>query len=671
MSQATPVPSPRFFDTLDTFVPAATQAQRRAQWVRFAAHLFRQSFDEQGRWLFPGTPPDTRDRLSLSFGLLQGEPADRALANAILADVRFQQHVPARSQEEAAHPFDIFVTNYALQICILLGDRLTQEVRRKLEGWAKVALNDLPGDRQSDYQFHGYNDNMPSKATAGLILGGEYFNDCAAVQHGLWNLRQLRDMLTRRGLISEYTSPTYLPLTVMNLTHIANHARDREAAQLAGQCAQRLWAEILGHFHPGTGMLGGPYSRAYTTDSAGHLSVMGFLMWLLLGDRARPNPIEELRMEPPRLVLHHRGDLHFNVAQFCVFSTCEYHPPQYLMDWLENRKYPFHLVATAERGQGGGGAWQAGEVLTTHYQEADFAMGTSEGDWGGHAEELFLQYRNREADVRTVFPRYLVNDEAPGMELPSDSGLSQGEHDCLADHGRYHTIQKGRTAMVLVAPHLKLAETPVTSLRFCLVLCEHLSRVEKLWAADGHVWMQDGPLYLALRALGATDWGRKEALRIERVNRYRVVSLINYEGAPRTFSREELGRTVNGFVVTVGTTSDGSFDAFRAQVLKARVLDYYSMGARTVRYRSGDLEMGINYGTESDGIRFMQINGQCVSHPVWQADGLPPQRLPFLDGVPQPNPLPFPYQHLKVVWAPDLPWTIFSRGEENERMQNG
>jgi len=30
-----------------------------------------------------------------------------------------------------------------------------------------VALNDYPGNRQADLQFHGYNDNMPAKARWG------------------------------------------------------------------------------------------------------------------------------------------------------------------------------------------------------------------------------------------------------------------------------------------------------------------------------------------------------------------------------------------------------------------------------------------------------------------------------------------------------------------------
>src|ERR1019366_6358623 len=99
---------------------------------------------------------------------------------------------------------------------------------------------------------------------------------------------------------------------------------------------------------------------------------------------------EELRKEPPRLVLHHAGDLYFVLAQCCWLAAFEYEPPPYLVDWMRSRTYPFSLIATAERGEGGDDSWSAGEILATTYQEADFALGTSEGDWGVQADEAFL-----------------------------------------------------------------------------------------------------------------------------------------------------------------------------------------------------------------------------------------------------------------------------------------
>jgi len=53
------------------------------------------------------------------------------------------------------------------------------------------------------------------------------------------------------------------------------------------------------------------------------------MMWLTSA-RAFGRIAEELRREPPRLVLHHEGDLYFVVAQFCWLAAFEYEPPAFL-----------------------------------------------------------------------------------------------------------------------------------------------------------------------------------------------------------------------------------------------------------------------------------------------------------------------------------------------------
>jgi hypothetical protein len=333
---------------------------------------------------------------------------------------------------------------------------------------------------------------------------------------------------------------------------------------------------------------------------------------------------------------------------------------------MKARTYPFSLIATAERGEGGEDAWHASEILATTYQEEDFALGTSEGDWGFQAEECFLQYRLHQPargvqDVRTGYSRFLINDDVPGDIHPNHNGLFTGETDWLTDHGRYHTIQHERVAIVLVSPNLRLADKPLTRLECAFILPEHLTSVEKIELADGHVWIKDGPIYLAIRPLGATDWGRPSAVHIEKVNRYRIVCMPNYVGPSRTFTRKELAGTVNGFVIVAGSSRDGSFDRFRDRIAAAKVLDYHSAGSRTCRYQLDQLEMAISYGTASGQTRFISINGKVPARPVWQSTGLPAERLPFLSSKPTLNTIDFPFKHLGVAAVPKEPWQIFSR----------
>ena len=426
---------------------------------------------------------------------------------------------------------------------------------------------------------------------------------------------------------------------------------------------------MIGHFHPPTGINAGPYTRAYTTDSVGHMSSLNSVLWLTFGEGVWPKPLDELRQEPPRLVLHHEGDVYFVVAQKCWLAAFEFHPPQYLLNWLKSRTYPFSLIATAERAEGGAYSWHASEILATTYQDEDFALGTSEGDWGFQAEECFLQYRLHRPvrgvqDIRTGYSRFLIDDDVPGKIHSNHNGLFTGEKDWLTDHGRYHTIQHEGVAMVLISPNLRLADKPFTKLTAAFILPEHLTAIERIEVADGHVWLKDGPVHVALRPLGATTHGDPVTMRVEKVNRYRVIWMPNYVGPSRTFSRHELSHTVNGFVLIVSSDKHESFDSFRKRVTGAKVLDYHSSGARTVRYQLGDLQMGINYGVYSSQVRYATINGKVPPRPVWQATGLSAETLPFLNAPPTPNGFSFPFKSLKVAAAPNEPQQIFSRGEE-------
>ncbi|EIP98315.1 hypothetical protein OpiT1DRAFT_02771 [Opitutaceae bacterium TAV1] len=648
-------------------------------------------YTTDGRWNSPATDtaPDLRKTLWLCFGLLANDDdtaeaeAARALANHILACAGFQHHSRPRSPEEAASRFDIFITNHAVQMLVVHGEKLTVAVRRKLEDWARAALDDYPGDRQADYQFHGANDNMPAKATLGLILGGEYFGDDYAVAHGLWNLRQLRDLLTRRGLLSEYTSPTYSPLTLVNLTEIALHARHPEAAALARQCCERIWADILGHYHAPTGTMAGPYARAYELDSTAHFSTAACLLWLALGEGRTPfNPVEELQRDPVRLI-HHHDDRTTQLGVLAWLTACPLVPPPHLLRWVETRGFPFRLRADAERI-----ARDAAEVHTSLYAEEDFALGTSFGEpWSGmQSEAFFLQYRRRAprsgpafascdiTDLRTLYTRYLFNDQRPH---------SAGHGNLLKPHALVHTIHKDRIALVLARPLERLARQPVRALKFSAIIPTPFCPLEHIEIRKGdegrcahHVFIKDGPIYIALRGLHATRWGDDCAnvlptgicLEPTPGGDYMVVSFYNYAGSGdsgRLFTEEEIMRTQNGFVAVVGLASEETFERFKHRVSASVLVDYYAFDQRTITYELGRTRLSASYAMPTNRFRYATINDQPMPRPRWQADGLPEPALPFLDGTSAGagrNPLTdIPHKHMRVVWDPEKPWQIASR----------
>ena len=317
----------------------------------------------------------------------------------------------------------------------------------------------------------------------GMILGGEYFGDEAAVRHGLWNLYNLRSMLGRRGLVSEFTSNTYLGSTILNLTEIALHARNEEARRIAGECVERLWADILGHFHAPTGFMGGPCSRSYQLDSTGHLSVLNSLLWCTFGEGVIPDPSVEMAAEKIRLV-HHHSEQASSLGLLAWMSSVEANPPAYLVEWLNTRGFPFTVRASAERGDGGVYAG-TGEVDTTHYQEEEFAVGSQIGDsWAQLQEDTwYLQYRRRAPakgpeDVRTCYVRGFINDDAP-----SDAHT-------LPARNMIHVLQDGRVALGIARPSLKLVGKEFTALKTTFILPTHFDPVENVEIVDGHVFFR-------------------------------------------------------------------------------------------------------------------------------------------------------------------------------------
>jgi hypothetical protein len=640
-------------ERLQTETVLSTPQQRRAAIVAGAIKQYRLWFDPEGHWVSPLQQPDARETIWGIFSLLQGDSNDLRLANAVLRHMEFSHHHPTRTDAEENSPFDIFVTNHCVQMLVLHGKKLEPDVLLNLEYWARQALADYPGDRQADYQFHGCNDNMPAKAALGMILGGEYFSDRQALEHGLWSLRQLRDLLTRRGLLSEYTSPTYSPLTLINLQEISSLSSNAEARVLAAQCVERIWADILGHFHQPTGIMGGPYSRAYQLDSTGHFSTVACLLWIVLGDVVALKPLEELARQPMRLVYHHNS----RVTQWGILSwlsSCQALPPAYLLNWLNQRQYPFHLRASAERGFD-----ESGEVNTTFHAEEDFALGTANNEaWSElQSETFFLQYRRHAPlrsieDLRTAYCRYLINDQKPG-DLREDH--------LLKPHGIIHTLQQERLALVVARPSLTLAGKDLTTLKLSLILPTHFRAVEKIEIRGNTVLIQDGSIYLGLRGLNPTNWGRQTDIGVESNPHYQLISFYNYQGPAKPFQADEIGRTLNGFISAVGLKSEESWENFCNRFAEMEVLDYFHFGSRTIRCKWENSLLGLSYSVKKDRVRYLTINGEIAPTPVWDADAMPPNRLPFL-GKPQPNSLELPFQKLRAIWAPNDPWVISSTG---------
>jgi len=640
----------------------AGQAGRRASFLGTVRGLARTYFRPTGEWCGTGPAPECREWLWLVFAALAGDAADVAFASELVT------HAPAPGRPD--YPFCVFANNHAAHLLAVHRAAFSAPARARLETWTRQALQEKAGSRQAALQFHGYNDNMPAKATLGMILGGESLGDAGAVEHGLWNLHQLRLLLARRGVISEHCSPTYTPLTLTNLAEIAAHAGSAEARTLAAGCAGRVWAEILAHYHHPTRSVAGPYSRAYSTDSVGHLSALNMLLWLVFGPEVMPDPIPELLRTPPRLVIHHSGDNFFVLTCFAFVAACHHEPPAALLDWARHRQFPFRFAALTERGEGGTlgagpAAWPPGSLPIRSIQTANFAIGTDNGDWVNQAERWHLVYRRRTevtdwADTRHLTLRYLVNDDLPGRIVASPRGDFRGEPEYLAEHGLHHTVQAGTISLVVSRPVIGLAGQPVSRMGLAILLPEHLNRVEHLEWDAGHVWLRDGPFQLAIRPLGLRQWSPAvPPVVFLESGAYRMIFFPNYAGEPRQFTGDELSATVGGFVAIPGWSEEIPAADFRRRVLAATLTDFIWDNQHTVQWHGFGRSLELSHGVLTNGVRYAAVDGVEVSVPVWEADGLPFAQLPLADSARPPNPKPFPFKADGYRWN-EFPSALFS-----------
>lgn len=679
--------------------------ERTHRFAVSAARAAHEWYDRDGNWIASTKPAETRERFLLSKALYS--VGEEKWADAIIGK--------GDTARYGAICFNIFDTNIAVSLLIEHRDKMSAEIRQKLERLVKDGFSFKPGNRQPDYQFHGYNDNMPAEATKGLILGGELMDSMEAVEHGLWNLRQLSTMLYRNGINSEYNSPTYTANTITAIAEIAEFARNDEARRLALGIEERLWVDIAARFHPEMGIMSGPYSRAYTIDTIAHSSSMSGVLWFCLGDRANPSPMELFNL-PEELVIHHIRDIPFNVSAYCNIIGGEYHIPPIAMKMFEGKKYPFHAVATNEQGNVSQDFPARPSCIKT-VLFPDYTLGTANTPMlnGTHSCSYFVTYKRQEQvqsfrDIGTIFTKFAINGELPGnmvyaKEIPAAGEeyrkweqktlkvyTNFGEEDYLSSYSNIVTVQSGPTAMVLTHPQLSLGGSgdeqnsealsnvkPLTDLSELIIFSAHGGKVDELMVGgvprqewSGTVkhgqWIacRIGKLLVAFRPMAYTREQGQAQITLESNNKYQFIHTNFYKGEPRRFLRSELRDFFGGFVAEHASVSEySSLSSFAKELESARFTDYF-WTTRRVRYerKKGSarpaIELETSWSPGSTIPRYAAIDGCPVETPVLKIDGINNEELPFLNMAPTPIPPFFPWKDLKVEWG-DWPYAIGDR----------
>ncbi|WP_309386229.1 hypothetical protein [Cerasicoccus frondis] len=670
-----------------TLAPNENEVQSRcAQYLEQAALVGREWFADDGSWKVSTRPLRARERLWLSFSYFETGQEEMGDFVVGTTDVS-QKEYPVEST------FNIFSTNIALVLLLRYRAQLSAPVASKLEAMVRDGFATWAGNRAPDYQFHGFNDNMPSKAAMGLILGGEMLGNPEAVEHGLWSLRQFAAQLTRRGINSEYNSPTYSPLSLHAMAEIAGHAQNGEARQLAVDIEARLWLDLAARFHKETGMLAGPYSRAYTVDLLGQVTLASSLLWFVLGDCSKMSPMRLFEPDE-QMVLHNRGNQPFNIAQMCWLAAGEYHLSDATKRLFTEKTYPFDCVSTSEAGPIVSGGYPGCQNRLQTYQETDFSLGTSSVSFlnGVQPAAYFVTYRRNSddnldglKDVGTVFSKMLLNDGTPGEFAPEDPEYTNGgEQDNLVSWANQYTLQSKSTAMLLSHPHYSLSgldgQAPYGVRKLSELVCfsAKFGGADELYVGaesrddwSGVVprgqWIvcRRGRLLIGIRPLVYTRTMGEPTITLEQINGYEVIRSTFYDGEARTFSMQDCADVYGGFIAEHASVDDyASLEAFARELSRARIEDYF-WTTRRVRYcrdvsdARPELEMETSWTPGSPEPRFAEINRMLVEWPAWEASAPGPDvsEIPLLGKPRDSVPHHFPWEHLRCVQAP-WPWAI-------------
>lgn len=556
-----------------------------------------------------------------------------------------------------------FMPLQMIELFILVKDHIEPDNIQKMEDYVRQAVEEFSYE---DLDFVGVNDNFPCIATYITIIGGGMFDNEKAVAAGIARLNQLADMYRRRGLLSEYTSPSYTSGQINAIALLSERTDNAEVKELALKIEERLWIDVFGHLFTSATRFAGPYSRCYTSGHVGAGNIR-HLLYFLLGNK--------LNFLPPQSEPFYSD----------IMMTTLHCPPE-LVKWGLNKPDPFTFQASAEfnssndflphgkrRGHFDGRhnpeerdpyqedelyEYPSGSTQLTTYMRNGYSIGTATKEFhcGAQTESFVLLYQKKcdvttQEDIGFAYTRYIINDKIPGQENDYSEIKSKESAFNTIDMGRKTCFQHENSALVLYKPK-HFASKKVRSMRLCIIFpVKSCNGPEEIWLGErkienysgaskdsSSIYIRDGEVYMAVHPAILTNYGRENAVTVECTNGYVMISLYNYQGPEQDFARRGFLLTANGFAFEVRDAKEyDTFGDFRKQMSMFELNDQLHTNphirqtfTRITHYKTKDVELKCEYSPVSEGIRYQMANGKLLPQNQLYATGLDLSKVPFL-----------------------------------------
>lgn len=611
-------------------------------------------FDKEGNCIVPSGNIGLRDTFRyISLLLSSGRSENILLANKMIL-----------KQEMKFCHFTPFII-----LTILCDNRksfLEENAYKKLFAYIENVIDDF---KRRDMDFIGVNDNFPFMSTCIMLCAAKLLNDDSCHQIALRRLHQAEKLLKRRGAMSEYNSITYSMVQLHAISKIAAVAPNNEIKTVALNIEERVWADVLSHYHPNLSRIAGPHSRAYMNDSCGYHCFFDTLMDYLFDEKRRFDDEE-------------RNILDIAAA---YYADTIYHIPTYLLDLGFSKKFPYEVRESSEFSSSTDSTpdeptrdpskeddiyeYPAGINQSVTYMTDDYALGTSVKEFhsGNQTAGFKIIYRKNKAptsmkDMGSAFCCYALNEHAPVYPIP------------YSDHGRKLCFQHKNTAMVIYKPKAgrvdciknafdkelskpyKIQEITgnlsVSRMRLDIILPCKYKTPDEIWLGEKKVenyeaeskevcdvWIKDGNIYMGFHPLHVTDLGRKCAIKVWKNDKFVIISLINYEGEKRNFSKREFLLVRNGFLSEIISSEEvESFEDFRHVYGEYQIEDILECSVhsrqtyyRNVSYTRGDVCLECQYSPISEGVKYVSVNGRAYQENKLKINGFDENILPYMD----------------------------------------
>ena len=590
-------------------------------------------FDADGAWACQWPEPSARERFWHALAFLAGGPDGVELANRIIE----------RSEITECD----FAAFFSTLLSRLHEPRLSDASRSVLEHALHMHIEHV------HEHIHRYTENCGLLNVFALLEAGRRLGEPRFVERAMERLEVYVHDAATSGASKEFFSVAYWGVTLTGCAAISELAHTAQARRAGRKLQAGLWLEMGAAWHPRLKYSAAPSARSYTAQSMASLAHVRTAAWLALGADASASPFDAgLFDEPARCPLH-RQDAPWVRAGCAWIAALPYRVEPATAALFLHKSYPYHM-RTAVHVSGRRdhekvddpsvdvnplGGWRCGPdrhvpskgfqpggtALISTFMQPGYGVGTASRGWLGQCDFCFgIWQRHREvrtlADVRTMYTRYVIND-ALERELGPERFST-----LLREEGRGGALQSGPLAVAWY--HCADAVTcGIERLRTCVVLPAFYHDVDEVWIGDRRlegldgtsdreewVFIRDGQTYLAWRPLRLTNHGRREAIEVKRLARFRALTFANYEGEPRDFHVAQLRQTVGGFVFCIGSSEEwsASFRDFRQSCQGAEIDDSTYQSHRRIECRWRDRQIQVLHDVQTEESIFAKVDGQFV-----------------------------------------------------------